>query len=464
MLPPILTPFRETDADRFDRIKAAHLLNRAAFGGTDQQIQRVVELGPQKSVDWLVDFYDVGIDEVDPADGADLSGLDGYPTRFADLRKLLAGKTEEQRKELQMRLRRANGQAMRQIVQWWIGRMIRGPHPLQEKLTLFWHGHFTTSARDERLAELMWRQNDLLRRYAAGNFAQLLSAISRDPAMLDYLNNTQNRKAHPNENFAREVMELFTLGIGNYAERDVTEAARAFTGWSHDGTDYRFNSFNHDRGVKQFLGQTGDFNGQDILDIILRQPACGRYIAARLLNFFVMENPPAEAVQALGELLWQSNYELRPVLKTLFCGKLFYSPEAIGRQIKSPVQLLVGTAHQLQLPAPAAQFVRYALEQMGQVPLDPPNVKGWPGGKQWISTNSLLQRYNLMSELAGKTAFEDCADQAAAVRRFVDRLIGRPVDDAKLRELSDALGRVPARQRSARLAQWIVVMPEYQLC
>ena len=194
---------------------------------------------PPRAVEELLDFPDAPAEEQSPDDVPDLSEIQGYPRSFRSSPANSAARPRPSRKLLQQKFQTANREALVTTGAWWMNRMAHGPHPLQEKLTLFWHGHFTTSAKDERSALLMWRQNELLRTYAAGNFPKFVHAISRDPAMLDYLNNTQNRKQHPNENYARELMELFTLGIGNYTEDDVKEAARAFTGWTHDGDSFR---------------------------------------------------------------------------------------------------------------------------------------------------------------------------------------------------------------------------------
>src|SRR5947207_1406604 len=285
-----------------------------------------------------------------------------------------ANKTQEERKALIQLLQQANAEALAQIVYWWMKRMTRAPYPLQEKLALFWHGHFTTSAKDERQASLMWNQNELLRRNAAVNFRTFVRKISRDPAMLDYLNNNQNRKAHPNENYARELMELFTLGIGNYTEDDIKQAARAFTGWGHDGDEYVFRKFDHDEGEKEFFGRRGNFNGDDIIEMILEHRACAPYIAGKMFKFFVYEDPEDGVAEALGSVLKENKWELRPVIRTMLTSKAFYSSRAIGSQIKSPIQLVTGTVRLLELNMPRAQQLTGALNQMGQVPLAPPNV------------------------------------------------------------------------------------------
>ena len=399
---------------------------------------------------------------------------------------------------LQQRLNQANQEALRATAMWWINRMAHGPYPLHEKLTFFWHGHFTTSARDERSAWLMWQQNETLRQFAAGNFRNFLHSIARDPAMIDYLNNQQNRKKHPNENFAREVMELFTLGIGNYSEADIREGARAFTGWAHDGESYIFRKYDHDDGAKTFLGQRGNFGGDEVLDIILKQRICSTYIASRIWKFFVDDDLDVSVVTALGDELRDGNYELRPVMRTMFNSKAFYDKKVIGGLIKSPVQLIVGTMRAMETKTPEYGRLYNALEQMGQVPLMPPNVKGWPGGRMWINTSTLFVRQNTALWLAGgapigggrgskdlKKAGLAGRDRkgnrkgdgtsasiivstdgtpAQIVDEWVARLIQRPIAEERRSILIDAVGRSPTEESVRGLVQLVLSMPEYQLC
>lgn len=483
----LLRPFEPTGEDPFDTVKAAHLLNRAGFGGTPQEIDKVVELGPQKAVEWLLDFPDQGVEQQDSKDGPDMSSIEEYPKNFREVVRLLASKPPEERKELRQKLIRANVQALQQTGLWWLNRMVGGPHPLQEKLTLFWHGHFTTSARDERSAWLMWQQNELLRANAAGNFYQFVRRISRDPAMLDYLNNNQNRKKHPNENYARELMELFTLGIGNYTERDVIEGARAFTGWSHDGDKFVYRRNDHDTGTKTYLGKTGNFDGDDVIDIIFSQRACAPFIVGKLWRYFVYDQPDTYLIDSLAEVLRDNKFELRPVLKTILTSRAFYSPQAIGTQIKSPVQLLTGTVRLLDVPMPQMPLVYGALSEMGQVPLMPPNVKGWPSGRAWINTSTLLMRYNAGVYLAGGAVpmvrggfrgggragptrggeFQPLADSSPEelVDHWLGRLIPRPMETEKRQILLKMLKTEGVNVSSVRrMVQLIVSMPEYQLC
>jgi len=493
---PMLAAYQPSDSDPFDAVKAAHLLNRAGFGGTQEEVDKVIQLGPQKAVDWLLDFPDgPAVQEGGGGSdsGPDLSSVANVPSSTGQLRMMLndAG-GEADKKMLRQKFEQSNRQAVGAIMTWWLNRMAYGPHPLQEKLTFFWHGHFTTSARDERAASLMWRQNELLRQYAAGNFNPFLHAISKDPAMLDYLNNSQNRKQHPNENYAREVMELFTLGIGNYTEDDVKEGARAFTGWTHDGDEFIFREFQHDYGEKTFLGQTGNFDGDNVLDIILQQPACPKFVAGELFKYLAYDGVDEPLAAALGDLFYGNQYELRPLIQTILTSRGFYSPECIGVQIKCPVQLLVGTVRMLGLSMPPEQAAISALNQMGQVPLMPPNVRGWPGGHLWINTSTLFIRYNTGVWLAGGdvpalsrinrrgdsdrplppglaqgTDFDPQAQGTAddVVNFWVGRLIQRPIGDDKKQILLSALGDQPNDpDAQRRVVQLIVSMPEYQLC
>ena len=468
----MLEPFEATSDDPWDRVKAAHLLSRAAWGGTDAEIDRVLSLGPVAAVDWLLDFPDADSDEMEPNNGPDLSNIDGYPKSFSERQRIFQGKTPEEKKILVQQMNQANQEALRAIVVWWVKRMSTGNYPMQEKLTFFWHGHFTTSARDERSAWLMWAQNETLRRNAAGNFSTFVHQISHDPAMLDYLNNSQNRKAHPNENYARELMELFTLGIGNYTEDDVKQVARAFTGWAHDGEQFVYRKFDHDTGVKYFLGHEGNYDGDDAINIILHQPSCAPFICTALWNFFVNEETNAMVCQNLADVMRENNFELRPVLRTLFSSKAFYADENIGAIIKCPVQLVVGTSRVLETRNPNYGFLHDALEQMGQVPLQPPNVKGWPGGRMWINTSTLFVRQNTAMNLANAGGRRNVPDRftdpsmstEAIVDQWVATLIQRPIAADRRQVLIDSIGPRPNENSVRNMINLVLSMPEYQLC
>ncbi|MGA2230711.1 MAG: DUF1800 domain-containing protein [Tepidisphaeraceae bacterium] len=467
---PLLQPYTPTSSDPFDAVKAAHLLNRAGFGGTAAEIEHARSLGPQAALDELLDFPDAPAEEQSETDVPDLSAIDGVPKTLRALALQIATASEADKKTLRQKFNQANQAVMLAMGGWWMKHMAYGPHPLQEKLTLFWHGHFTTSSKDERMAELMWQQNELLRQNAAGNFAAMVHGISRDPAMLDYLNNTQNKKAHPNENYARELMELFTLGIGNYTENDVKQGARAFTGWSHDGEKFIFMPNQHDYGVKSYLDYVGDFNGDDVVDIILRHPACAPFIAGEMYRYFVSEDLDPKLQAALGAELRGADYELRPFLRTLFTSKAFYNSQVIGAQIKSPVQLLAGTIRLLAIDMPDERVIQQQLTQMGQVPFQPPNVRGWIGGRNWINTGTIFIRYNagvtLTSGPTPNLRNEPLGDSSEElVDRWVARLIQRPIDPDQRQILVDAAGDAPPRFPTLKkIVQLIVSMPEYQLC
>jgi uncharacterized protein (DUF1800 family) len=486
---PMLTRYEPTAADPFDAVKAAHLLNRAGFGGTEAEITKVMQLGPQKAVDWLMDFPDQTAETQTPNDTPDLSSIDGYPKDYRSIQLMLVGKTADEKKAIRERLMAANHEALVATAAWWMRRMAYGPHPLQEKLTLLWHGHFTSSAKDERSSLFMWNQNELLRQDAAGNFRDMVRAVSRDPAMLDYLNNQENKREHPNENYARELMELFTLGIGNYTETDVKQAARAFTGWEHDGTEFVFRRYEHDNGYKRFLGYQGNFNGDDIIDIILHQQACPRYIGGKLRTWFISEQDNPQMDVAIGDMLLQSDWSLRPAIQRILTSKAFYAPQTIGAQIKSPVQLVIGTIRTLNLAMPPEGALTGVLQQMGQVPFMPPNVKGWPGGRSWINTSTLFVRYNTGAWLTGGSvpamdgklkpfgrlkagntavAFNPQPSSGSAddvVDQWLATMIGRPVDPKQRGPLLAALGENPDDPHAVRrLVQLIAAMPEYQLC
>jgi uncharacterized protein (DUF1800 family) len=247
----------------------------------------------------------------------------------------------------------------------------------------------------------MWRQNDIFRRNAAGNWLVMLEAVSKDPAMLLWLDQAQSRKEHPNENFAREVMELFTLGEGNYTEKDITEAARALTGWTFDraAQEFAFRASGHDRGPKTILGKTGDFDGDDVLKILVEQPQAARFISGKLWRFFADENPSDALVDELALELHKSKLEFKPLLKRMFMSEEFYAPNVVRNQVKSPTQWLISSVRLLERDLPPGPVVSNAMRLLGQELFMPPNVKGWDGGAAWITTNNLLSRYNMSAFL-----------------------------------------------------------------
>jgi uncharacterized protein (DUF1800 family) len=373
---------------------AAHLLNRAAFGGTPEEIEVLCQRGLSAAVSSLIDLT---------AAATDVPAPDWiHPENLQEVRMEARAGTDAGMQKDQMRaFRRMQGEELRDLRYWWLERMRTTPQPLLEKMTLFWHGHFATSAEKASNSYWIWLQNDTFRRHALGNFVSLTKAISRDPAMMIYLDLQQSRKEKPNENWARELMELFTVGIGNYSEEDIRESARAFTGYRIDRSTQQFQFLprQHDDGPKTFMGKTGPLNGDDIIDVLAAQPACAAFIAKKLCRFFMEDDPAPKFVEAVAGRIRAHNFEIQPVLRDLFMAAEFYSPRVMRSQIKSPVQYLVQSAKLLgtQLPAPNAAL--NAMRQMGQVLFAPPNVKGWDGGKSWVSTSTLLFRYNFSNYL-----------------------------------------------------------------
>ncbi len=286
---------------------------------------------------------------------------------------------------------------------WWLNRMLRTNRPFEEKMALFWHGHFATSVGKVPPAQMV-AQIDTFRQLGLGRFPALLSAVTRDPAMLIWLDNRVNAKAHPNENYAREVMELFALGLGNYTEDDVKEAARAFTGWTLDRAQQPiFVAARHDDGVKTVLGRTGTFGADDVIAIIVAQPVHQRFITRKLLEFFVYSDPEPELVEALAQTYALSGFDLAKTTGAILRSNVFYSTRAYRAIPKSPIELAIGTLRYVGATAVPPNLV-YQLARMGQEPLNPPSVKGWDAGPQWINTSTLLARFNFVNALIAQTA------------------------------------------------------------
>jgi uncharacterized protein (DUF1800 family) len=384
---------------KWDFTTAAHLLNRAGFGGTTLEIDKLADLGHEQAVAYLVDYEKIADDTPDPP------WAKPDPERAQRFLEARRG-SEEERRKLQREMQQTERQHMIELRAWWLHRMAKGPRPFQEKMVLFWHGHFATSVEKVRESYLMWRQNELFRREATGNWLELLIEVARDPAMLVWLDQAQSRKEHPNENFAREVMELFALGEGHYSEKDITEAARALTGWAYDRPAQKFieRPFWHDRGEKTIFGKTGNFDGEDFLQMVVEQLQSARFITAKLWNFFAGEMPSDDLDTALAASFRRAGNNFKPVLREMFLSEEFYSPTIIRNQVKSPVQWLVGSVRVLEreLPPPMACFA--LTRNLGQDLFAPPNVKGWDGGLSWITTNNLLARYNEAATLVNGDA------------------------------------------------------------
>lgn len=366
---------------------ARHLLLRTGFAPTPAEVRSYAALTRQQAVERLL---------VQTREQAQTPAPQWLQETLPPRPEVRAMAEAERREFAREMLRKGF-----ELRAWWYREMLATPSPLTERMTLFWHNHFVSSLDKVKAPHLMYRQNVLLRQHALGNFGTLLHAVARDPAMVVYLDSASNRKGQPNENFAREVMELFTLGVGHYSERDIQEAARAFTGWSLDRRtyEYRFYPFLHDDGVKQVLGRSGNLNGDDVLDILLAQPATAEFIVGKLWREFVSLQPDAPEIKRLAAVFRASNYEIKPVLRALFVSDAFYAKQNQASLIKSPVELLVGAARQFQIQDLDPRLFALAGRQLGQDVFAPPNVKGWPGGEDWINSTTLLGRKQVMERL-----------------------------------------------------------------
>jgi uncharacterized protein (DUF1800 family) len=383
--------------ESWDLAKARHLLNRAGFGVPHTLAVRLSEMTPEGAVDYLLNYESIPFDFPAP----DFLVPPMSNKARAEARKAMG---DEERREFQQKMQREEREAVQKLRGWWIRRMRVTPRPLEEKMALFWHGHFATSAQKVKASEVNYALNEVFRTQATGNFKRLTTEVGQSRCMLRYLDNDRSTKKQPNENWARELMELFTLGQGHYTEDDIKNSARAFTGWSTDGLTFAFNVTNHDSGPKTFMGRSGAFDGWDILDILFEQPALGTFICGKLYKYFAAEEVDPAVVAVLAENFRAGNYELKPVLRELFLSQAFYTPAVMGTQIKSPAQLVVKLTHDLSLDTVPAPAMAQATATLGQNIFLPPNVKGWEGNRAWINANTLLLRYNLPAVLAGATA------------------------------------------------------------
>jgi uncharacterized protein (DUF1800 family) len=375
--------------------EARHLLNRAGFGATAAEIAALAPRSRTQAVDQLLAGAQARAQTPAP---------EWVDAPFVSLRQIRQLGEEGRRAALAEQRRRAVDMRA-----WWLTEMLVTSSPLTERMTLFWHNHFVSSQDKVRANQLMYRQNVLLRAHALGNFATLLHAVAKDPAMVVYLDSATNRKDRPNENFAREVMELFTLGEGQYTEQDIREAARAFTGWSIDpeSGEFLFRRQAHDDGTKTVLGRTGAFDGDAVLDVLLAHPRTAEYITSKLWREFVSPTPEPSEVARIAAAFRSSGYQIKVALRELLLAPAFWSPEQRGVLVKSPVDLVVGTVRQLNVEVPDAIALVQVTAGLGQNLFAPPNVKGWPGGEVWINSNSLLGRKQFLERVVRGDAPRD---------------------------------------------------------
>jgi uncharacterized protein (DUF1800 family) len=364
-------PWQPTQKQPWDLKWAGHLYRRAAFGASLPELRQAVKDGPATTLGRLVDG---------PKDAADTIKVLNETGRLI-----------------------AQQRSLHDFRAWWVYCMFHGPHPLREKLTLFWHDHFATSVNKVASDTLMYRQNVLIRRNALGKFGPFLQEMSKDPAMLIWLDNNSNVKGRANENYARELMELFSLGVhSGYTEKDIREAARAFTGWQTEEGQYAFVEALHDAGPKTVFRQKGNFNGDDVVRLCLKQPACAEFITRKLYRFYVSDvhTPSRELLSPLADAFRKSDHDIKVLVKTILSSRHFFSEHAYRQKIKSPVDLAVGAVWTLTSREFPPGAVVSKLEDMGQALFAPPNVKGWPGGTAWLNTSTVLVRHNFAHTVA----------------------------------------------------------------
>jgi len=391
--------------------EARQLLTRSGFSASLREVRDFSVLSRERAVDRLLAGTRTTARTAPPA-----WVEEGFSPRALRTMRQSANEAEKRLLLRDLRLKSLDLRA------WWLQEMIETDSPLTERMTLFWHNHFVSSQQKVKSPLPMYRQNLLLRRHATGSFGTLLHAVARNPAMILYLDSASNRKGQPNENFARELMELFTLGEGHYSEQDIRDAARAFTGWSldRDTGEYRFYRALHDGGEKTVLGRRGRLNGDDVLDQLLAQPATAGFITRKLWREFISPQPDEAEVQRIAAVFRASGYDIKTVLRALLVSDHFYAPANRAVLVKSPVDLLVGSLRQFDMAPGDLRSVALASRTLGQDLFAPPNVKGWPGGEAWINSATLLARQQVLARLfrAGEMPVGmDRGTSAAGLRR-----------------------------------------------
>jgi uncharacterized protein (DUF1800 family) len=471
--------------ENFAKIK--HLYNRAGFGISYDKLHQLSRRKTVKVVDALFKKPEL-------TDDLTTVSQEEFMEQQMMLASLGAKKdfTPEEKQQRQD-ITRVQNEKSRQLNIDWLQKMITTENPLLEKMTLFWHGHFACRTNNPHFSQQL---NNIQRQNALGSFKTLLIEVSKSPAMLQYLNNQQNRKGRPNENFARELMELFTLGRGNYTENDIKESARSFTGWTYDKDgNFQFNEKVHDEKEKTFFGRSGTFDGEAIIDMILARPATASFICRKLYVFFVNDTPDETHIQELATYFYAQQYDLSAVMKKMFTADWFYSKENMGNKIKSPAEFLVGLSKEFYVTYNKPQILIQLQTSLGQYLFNPPNVAGWPGGKSWIDSSSLMLRMKIPSlvlndgilDFDGKADPEDEAlialnrkpkpkpvksyiDAKADWDRFLESMpkslkqtelaafLLAPVIDKKI----SALVSTNTHLKNTAIA--VTSMPEYQLC
>ena len=434
-----LEPYVPTAADPFDTGKAAHLLRRAGFGADPEAVRAAVAAGPEETVRALLE----GVPDADDADARAALAIGDRASHGADPAPLRAA---------------------------WALRLLVARDALRERLTLFFHGHFATGNSKVRSPRLLWLQHETIRRLALAPFPLLLAAMTRDPAMLVYLDGKENRKGHPNENYARELFELFALGIGNYGEKDVQEAARALTGLSLEDGKFAFRASRHDAGEKTIFGRNGAFGPDDVLRLALERDEAAVFLARKLARFFLADSPDESVVHDLARAYRASGFDTRALAGTILRSRHFHSPACRGARIRGPVEFVAGSARALGVRSAPPNDVSRAFEEMGQTLFEPPNVKGWDGGRAWVTTATWLRRLRFAADIAGSKGFDPArfgplGDDERVAAALLDHLVpcGARAD---LRERAAAAARAAGGDDAARAraaARFVLSLPEAQL-
>lgn len=394
-----------------NQTKNQHLLWRAGFGPAVEQLPDLSKYAPVQYYKAVVKASEKKPRYINVANPQLISMYENYMD--AGKRSAL---TPDERRDFARRQR----EAVRDLNIYWLKEMVASPAQLREKMAFFWHGHFACRNQNIFYNQLLLQ---VVRENALGNFGTLLKEVSHSAAMLNFLNNQQNRKGRPNENFAREVMELFTLGRGNYTENDIKEAARAFTGWTANPRgEFVFRKNQHDDDVKTFMGKRGDFDGDDILNILLKNKQTAKYITQKIYRFFVNENTDDQIITQLADGFYKSDYDIGKLMKTIFTSEWFYSEKNIGARIKSPVELLAGIQRMVPMELDNDNVLMNLQRLLGQQLLYPPNVAGWPGGKSWIDSSTLMTRMRIPQ------MFTDKDELNLSPKQDDDQMMGRKND------------------------------------
>lgn len=454
-----------------------HLFQRAGFGLNPQEWQKRKSWSVTQAIDFLFDN----------TAATPIAGIPSQPQAPSSQMRPSKEEIVERRKQERQLVAQQNIE--------WINRMANADQTaFLERMSLFWHGHF---ACQTKLSSLVTQQINTIRQHALGSFRDLVLAMAKDTSMIRFLNNQQNRKKTPNENFARELLELFTIGRGHYTERDIKEAARAFTGWSSNlQGDYVFRQRHHDFGQKTFFGKTGNFNGEDIIDLILEKKETAYFISQKIYRYFVNEQPNEAIIHQLSHTFYNSGYDIGHLMRTIFESEWFYQTENVGTKIKSPVELLAGMMRTLKVEFDQPNALLFVQKALGQTLFNPPNVAGWPGGRSWIDNSTLMLRLNLSNYLftSSNVNLRAKDEPEAKSRGKAIKKLSASIDLAPIYGMTAGLSRedifqqlneylipgkiavdratvdqfIPAQQTDEAYVKWLMMrlmsLPEYQMC